>query len=269
MEEKNDFQSAYDAGILASPMRTIDGHHFVVVPEGARVEDIEKFQPEPSRRRGTNTVRDTASFIRMVNEDADPDGLCSRIYGTIQPPSFTAVLNDNVGVVAGWRDDRIHYSCPLSVEWKTWTERSGKPMSQEQFAQFIEDNLPDIAQPPAAEMLEISRTLEAKKKVNFASGIRLSNGQNELTYEETISGTAGRGKFVVPEEFTVGIPVLENGARYAVTARLRYRIGDGGKLTMWFELLRPHKIVEDAVAAVWNEIEAGTEMTIINGAPSA
>jgi len=44
---------------------------------------------------------------------------------------------------------------------------------------------------------------------------------------------------------------------------------DSHHFAMWFELLRPHKILEDAVAAVWNEIEADAEMTIINGAPSA
>lgn len=116
-------------------------------------------------------------------------------------------------------------------------------------------------------MLEISRSLEAKKKVNFASGLRLSNGQNELTYDEQISGTAAKGKLNVPELFTIGIPVLEGGIKYAVEARLRYRIADGGRLTMWFELVRPHKIVEDAVLAVWKEIEDKTGLMIFNGKP--
>ena len=159
------------------------------------------------------------------------------------------------------------YACPLSPEWQTWRAESGQQMNQEAFAQFIEDNLPDIAIPTAAEMLEISRSLEAKKKVNFASGIRLSNGQNELTYEEEITGTAQKGKLKVPEEFQIGIPVLEGGQRYAVNARLRYRIGDGGKLTMWYELIRPHKILDDAVHAVRLEIEQGTEMPVFNGKP--
>jgi uncharacterized protein YfdQ (DUF2303 family) len=69
----------------------------------------------------------------------------------------------------------------------------------------------------------------------------------------------------VPEEFTIGIPVLEGGLKYAVPCRLRYRIADAGKLTMWFEMTRPHKILEDAVKAVWTEIEQKTELTIFNG----
>ena len=114
-------------------------------------------------------------------------------------------------------------------------------------------------------MLEISRTLEAKKKVNFASAIRLDNGQNQFTYEEEISGTAQKGQLQIPEEFTIGIPVLEGGASYAVDARLRYRIAEGGKLTMWFELIRAHKVVENAAAEVWSQIEAETGLKVFNG----
>lgn len=70
----------------------------------------------------------------------------------------------------------------------------------------------------------------------------------------------------IPEVFKIGIPVLEGGPRYSVQARLRYRI-DGGALVMWFDLLRPHKIIEDAVLAVWKDIEAGTGTAILNGDP--
>jgi uncharacterized protein YfdQ (DUF2303 family) len=217
----------------------------------------------PVRKRGSVTLHDVGSFIALVLAEKTK---ATRLYGNVNPPSFVAVFNDNADShIAGWQDHRAKYSCPLSPEWKTWTASSGKPMSQADFAAFIENNLPDIAKPPAADMLEISRSLEAKKKVNFASGIRLANGQNELTYEEEITGTAHKGQLNVPEEFTIGIAVLEGGVSYAVQARLRYRIADSGKLTMWFELVRPHKVVEDAAREVWSQIEAGTELCVLNG----
>ncbi len=217
----------------------------------------------PVRKRGSVTLHDVGSFIQLVLAEKTK---ATRLYGNVNPPSFVAVFNDNADShIAGWQDHRAKYSCPLSPEWKTWTASSGKQMSQADFAAFIENNLPDIAHPPAADMLEISRSLEAKKKVNFASGIRLANGQNELTYEEEITGTAQKGQLNVPEEFTIGIAVLEGGVSYAVQARLRYRIADSGKLTMWFELIRPHKVVEDAAREVWSQIEAGTELCVLNG----
>ena len=260
-ENINDFQAALNAGTALAGVKTIEHRPVAIVPEGYRVADMEELLQYPARPRGTTTLRDTASFIAFVKETlARDDAEISRIYGTLDKPQFVAVFNDN-----GWRDWKAIYSCPLSKEWQTWLGANGRQMSQTDFAKFIEDNLPDVANPPAAEMLEISRTLEAKKKVNFASGIRLSNGQNELTYEEEISGTAGKGKFTVPETFLLGIPVLEGGIRYGVEARLRYRIGDAGKLAMWYDLVRPHKILEDAVKAVWSEIETGTDLAIFNG----
>lgn len=260
--EQNNIQSAINAGLNMADVRTLEGYPFAVVPEGAEVEGLENFLPAPMRKRGTVTVNDVGSFVAYVNAEKTSG---TRLYGSYTAPGFAAVFNDHAESGPGWKDYRVNYACPLSIEWKTWKAMDGKQMLQEQFAQFIENNLPDIANPPAADMLEISRSLEAKKKVNFASGIRLSNGQNELTYEEQISGTAAKGKLIVPEEFTIGIPVLEGGIKYAVLARLRYRIGDGGKMAMWYELVRPHKIIEDAVFAVWNDIADKTALPVFNG----
>lgn len=265
-KQRTAIDAAIDVGMLAAQQRNIQGTPYVVVPEGAKVEKLESMMAYPSRKKGHVFLRDTASFIEIVNEQKDENTV---LYGCYTDPVFVAVFNDHSGQsgsgMPGWRDHRATYNCPQSIEWKTWKAQSGKQMNQEQFAQFIEDNLPDIAQPPAADMLEISRSLEAKKKVNFASGIRLSNGQNQLTYEEEIQGTAAKGTLQVPETFTLGIPVLEGGLRYAVEARLRYRIGEGGKLAMWYELVRPHKILEDAVHAVWSEIQDKTSMRVLNG----
>jgi len=257
-------QTVAELAVAAHGLQFVDGVPYVVAPEGYAVENLERMLETPMRKRGKVHMNDAASFNAYVNAEATP---ATRLYGQLNPPAFCAVFNDHASE-PGWGDYGVSYDCPLSIEWKTWTANSGKTMTQEAFAQFIENNLPDIAMPPAADMLEISRSLEAKKKVNFASGVRLSNGQNELVYEEQVSGTAAKGKLNVPEAFTIGIPVLEGGERYAVTARLRYRIQEGGKLSMWFELVRPHKIVEDAASAVWKAIEEGTGKRIFNGRTS-
>ena len=269
----NGTQSAIDAGMNLAAMQEVDGVQFVVLPSGATVADFEKYQITPVRKKASVKLRDLKSFTDYVNTEKTDD---TRIYGAYNPPSFTAVINDH-GDLVGWRDYTVSYVCPVADEWKTWQGKNGAQMNQTDFAAFIENNLPDIASanlgtaeapvytPSAVEMLEISRSLEAKKKVNFASGVRLSNGQNELVYEEEISGTAQKGKLQVPEIFTIGIPVLEGGVMYQVQCRLRYRIAEAGKLTMWYELVRSHKILEDAVKAVWLEIEQKTELSIFNG----
>lgn len=236
---------------------------YLVLNRDQKVKDLEHLLQTPARPRGAVALNDAASFCAFVDAHKTSS---TRLYGLMNPPRFTAVFNDHSGEKAGWRDHTASYSCPLSVEWKTWTGSNKKQMSQTDFAQFIEDNAPDCVSPTAADMIEIARGLEAKKKVNFASAIRLDNGQHQFTYEETIEGSAKKGQIQIPEVFTIGIAVMEGGDRYSLEARLRYRIGDGGKLTMWFDLLRSHKVLEDAANTAWRLIEAQTGLRIFNGA---
>jgi uncharacterized protein YfdQ (DUF2303 family) len=245
-----DLGSALSDPISAPPAANGCSIPFVVVPNGYNIKHIESLFANPSRNRGNTDLLDMVSFAGFVNDHKGSGA--ARLYGRppaiadgrIIPPSFCAVFNDSWGAVApAWRDHTATWTCPLSPEWMRWVANSGKHMKQDEFARFIEDNLPDIASPPAADMLDLSRTLEAKKSVNFASSTRLSNGETQLKFEEQIDGTARGGQMKIPDTFEIGIPVLLGGEGYRIEARFRYRI-DGSKLSLWYELVRPHKIVE-------------------------
>lgn len=137
-------------------------------------------------------------------------------------------------------------------------------MSQVEMAQFIENNIDDVVEPVGAELLEICRTLEAKKQVNFASSIRLSDGSHQFTYEEDVQGSAQKGQMKVPEIFVIGVPVFINGEKWKVQVRLRFRI-DGGKLSMWLEVVRPHKTLEAAVKDILKQVSDGTGLMPLHG----
>ncbi len=113
------------------------------------------------------------------------------------------------------------------------------------------------------------RTLEAKKKVDFKSAIRLADGSTQFTYDEYVQGSALQGQLQVPEQFSLAIPVFENGAKWRVDVRLRYRIQDGGNLVMWLELIRPQKVIEGAVLELREQIAKDTGLQILNGIPNA
>lgn len=261
--------NALAVGAAIGTAKPIGTHQYVVIPEGYEIESLEKYALTPDRKRGVVTMDDAGSFVRYFNMHATA---YSQIYAKANPPVFVGILNDHETTspdskqiaTPGWQDHRVKYVCPFSVEWQEWAKFDKKVMKQSEFADFIERNLPDIVEPAGADMLEISRTLEAKKKVNFASGIRLSNGQTELTYEEDIQGTSAKGLLQIPEIFKIGVAVLEGGAPYAIECRLRYRITDA-VLFMWYELVRPHKVLEDAVKAVWEQIAVDTNRRIYNG----
>lgn len=244
---------------------------FVTLPPGYTAHDLESTLMYPLRERGTTHLDTLDSFVAFVNRHKDETA--SAIYASVREDALVAVLNDHSSGDAQWRDWRADYSCPLSDEWVTWILNSGKAMPQAAFAQFIEDNLPDIVtpdkgnkKPTAADMLIVSRTLEAKSSVAFAQGTRLQTGDVELSFSERTAATAGNGKFSVPESFEIGIPVYRSGALYRVTARLRYRIS-GGLLTMWYDLLRHKQVHDHAFAEVVTQAQKKTELPAFYGTP--
>lgn len=259
--------------------REVHGTPVVILPEGFKVAELASLLPVPARKRGTAVLNDAESFVAVVIDQKTAE---TRIFSTINPPTFTAVFNHNAAT-AGWGDHKAQYNAPLAPEWLAWTAMDGKKVGQVDLAQFIENNLVDVVfidkaapgmpvgevgSPDGATLLEVCRTLEAKKKVDFKSAIRLADGSTQFTYDEDVQGSARQGQLAVPEQFSLGIPVFENGEKYRADVRLRYRIQDGGNLIMWLELIRPHKIIEDAVKQLRADIAAQTELPILNGSPS-
>ena len=254
---KNQIKELAELISAAHGTREIDGHQFALVPEGYRVQSLEKYQMHPQRKQGLVSLGDSESFIRFVTEEKTST---TRLYGKTKG-EFRAVFDDNSTDTANWRDYRAEVKLEHSMQWNTWIRNNKQGMKQHEFAQFIEDNLPDIVEPVSAVILEVSRSLQAKKKVSFESGIRLSNGETQFTYSEEIQGSSAKGLIQIPESFWLGIPVFQNGTGYKIEARLRYRISEGG-LVMWYDLLRPEKFHEDATKDIWKEIEEKTGLKI-------
>lgn len=272
-DNEPDILAALKAGAALGNVRQVDGTPFVVVPEGWEVESLGRMLDTPTHRQGTVTLNDVASFVDYVKRYLAASK--SLVYMAVptridQPPRFVAVLDEHPpagATIAGWRRFRAIYAPIMAPEWMTWTAANKQAMDQAKFSQFIEDNLPDVAQPPGADLLTITRSIEAKKKVNFASSIRLSDGSHQLTFEEEVQGSAAKGQLTIPESIRLAIPVLLNGPRYAVDARLRYRIDQAGKLALWVDLLRPHEIVQHAVTEARKTIADGTGLQVLVGLP--
>lgn len=231
-----------------------------LVPDGVSLENLEKHLPFPTRTRQHLKALDAASFIAYVTRFASESTsvFCNGPEGR----TFRAVLDYHQPDMPAWGDHLVTYCCPLTVEWGRWKEFDRKRLPQAEFAEFIEDNVKDIVDngpgtPSAADMLEISRTLEAKKNIAFRQGVRLDNGQVQLTYNEQIDGRAGEtGQLNIPEQFFIGIKPFLGGDAFLVAARFRYRITEG-RLQMWYELVRPDKVLEEAYAAVRQQIADG------------
>ncbi|THJ36196.1 DUF2303 family protein [Lampropedia aestuarii] len=261
-------------------IREVGGTPLMVLPAGFTVANLSKYLDKPTRKSGTTVLNDAASFIAVVVEQK---GAQTHLFSTISPPSFTAVFNSNAGE-AGYGDHRATYNAPISPEWGEWTKVDKKHMNQVEMAQFLEANMVDVVHiaadlpnrelgsPDGATLLEICRALEAKKNVEFKSAVRLGDGSTQFTYNEEVRGTASvaGGTLEIPAQFSIGVPVFENGEKYRQDVHFRYRIQEGGKLVMWIELIRAHKVIEDAVKQMRAHIAEATALPVLNGtAPAA
>lgn len=240
----------------------------VALPPGWTLHDRDdaKTLAAPLRKTALVRLRDADSFIEYVKRhgsltDCTIWCLANYVDGQI---SFTGIINDNGADpgAAAWRDHKALFTPEFSEEWRRWTGLNKKPMSQSDFAAFLEENLRDIASPDGsgfptgAAMLEMALAFEATQDMRFKSAIRLSNGGVNLSFVQDDDAQTLQ-KMAVFERFAIGIPVFWNGDPYQVDARLRYRVRDG-KLVFWFELVRTDKILEAATQTVIGSIREKT-----------
>lgn len=235
-----------------------------VTPQGAiHTADLDQYGTRPQRKTGFVALHESASFSTYVSEHAD-DG--TTLYGDWRALSIIAVLDDH-GAEPGWAQHRATLRLRTTPEWDRWVGANGKLVDQQAFAEFIEDNLADIREPPAADLLEIAQSFQAANKVSFSSGLRIASGEVQLTYREEIAATAGRdGKLQVPSEFELQLAPFEGAAPYKVKARLRYRIREG-RLAIGFALVRHEDVIRTAFTEEANGIAETTGRTVLMGAP--
>ena len=246
-----------------------DGLHYVVIPEGYEIQYGLPTAQKPPRPKALVRLRDTASFIRYFNDHKAPR---SRVYASMEPASFLAVfdefldsdgVDDNIDETADWREFRASFEVPASREWKLWHKANKTPMGQLAFAEFLQDNLPDVVTPDGTELLEMALKFEASQSGSFIAAQRLQDGSHNLAWKADNNAS---GSVKLPEQITLSIPVFENDEPTELHARLRYRVKEG-TLTLWYELIRPHKVLEAAFRETWARIENDAGAVILLGSP--
>jgi uncharacterized protein YfdQ (DUF2303 family) len=264
--------AAIEAGVLASEPHLLEpGKVYGWMTTTGKVETIDltgdAYRDQPRRKTGTTVVQDVESFGQYWDKHADGD--FAEVYANVDNDLIVAVLDAHGSTTPGWRDHRLTYGLRRTREWQTWANVSGKLLSQVEFAELLEANLHSIAQPDAAELLELAQTFTAKTEVNFKSGNLLASGARELTYSEDVEASGGRGtkKIEIPKEITLAIAPYEGSSLAAVTARFRYRISEG-TLRLGVVLDGMDEVVAEAFNEVVEHVEARIGATVMRGRPA-
>jgi uncharacterized protein YfdQ (DUF2303 family) len=231
----------------------------------------EKHLDTPRRKRARVSFYEEASFSDYILRHRIPGA--THLFGvaTETAAGFTAIL-DYHGTGDGkpaFGEHQAALKLEITPEWARWIAQNSKFMSQQAFAEHIEDNLLDIIDPEPATLLEVAQGLQGMKNVAFKSGRNLRDGAIKLEYVETIevSGTTSRrdASFQVPEKFTIQVVPFVGANGVEIEARLRFRVGQDGGLSFAYILNRPYKVIEAAFNATREDIEKATGIKVLLG----
>jgi uncharacterized protein YfdQ (DUF2303 family) len=249
----------------------IGEQYAAIVPNGATVEmlqpgsefDRERAGLAPVRPSGNPFFDDTDSFVRYILKHGND---ASEIYADTQRQTIVAVL-DWHDDEPGWGVHRATLKFRPDPDWQAWGKIDRRPMSQQEFAEFLEDQRWDIVTPSAAAVMEACSNLDVTTSAAFSSRTRLSDGTIALSYSED----QRTGQVKVPQTITLKLYPFSGSELYEVHARIRTSIKDQ-KLTFKVLIDRPHKVVETAIETEINKISEAVlklGVSVFNGlAPS-
>lgn len=274
----NDFDTLLAAGsaIATQNLRSLGGcaAPFAIVPEKYTVSSLEWLLGNPTRKRAKVVVSNSDGFcVYMARHGlaisptiyADVDTINGRL-------TVVGVIDDHAEGLPGWREHTCTWASIPSVEWQRWTSKNAAPMTQGAFAAWLEDNLADVASvdgmPTGGDMLQMALGFERTSEKRLKSKINLQSGGLRFEYVDDEDKDT-RTSMEVFSRFAIGIPVFDGStSAYRIDARLRYR-DNSGKLSFWYELVRPDRAFRQAVAEELSEIAKKTALSIINGRPWA
>lgn len=274
-----------DGGLPASVPALYD-------PESRRVvslkDVLESYRTAPARKAGVAQVTTRTAFIDLVNHHKTE---ASVIFAKAEwpGPSLTAVIDyhkaGGEATEANRLGHRIHYAFPLTPEFESWVEHSGKPMDQATFATFLEDRIVDLSAPDADEVawfkdnvkatiatpatvITTSRALQVTVGQKVKTAFDPRTGEGVVSYEEQHTNAGTGSKVDVPGGFIVAIAPFRFGEKIRLFARLRYRVKDG--TVLWFyHLYRWEDELVMRVTADLERVHQETGLPAFIGRPEA
>lgn len=240
------------------------------VPDGASLQEL-RFDDDsaryaagmqPLRPTGNPLFLDGESFIAYLNKHKQDTH--TELYADLSAGKVQAVIDWHAGASQPcWGVHRPILKFNPDPSWKRWNAVDRKLFSQQEFAEFLEDQRDDIVKPSAAEVMEACANLDITTTASFTSRVRLDNGTTQFVYSED----QRTGALQVPTQITLKVSPYDRLPPYAVTARIRTALREQ-KLTFKVILDRPDLVECAAIEEVCSTIATKTGCAMFYGTPS-
>jgi uncharacterized protein YfdQ (DUF2303 family) len=273
MSEINDTESALDAGrqIGAGNVITVprSGRAFIFQHKDLELVDLTEHQV-PLDYRSNACFDDLHSFIEYVNEYQRQG---AHVFARTTPTEIflRAVLSytdkdggnpDGVPVDTRREATLAHFATIESQQLKAWRSKDGHSMSQVEMSEWLDSRSRDIAQPAAADVLELIQNFESKRDVHFKSTMRLTDGSISVAFEDKEKSTKSQLEF--PSELTLSVPLFRHLPPTFLGVKLRYRVNDG-TLRLSYLLQDLEHVFDDEIGHAIERVKQTTKLPVYLG----
>lgn len=231
--------AAIEGARIASPLITgNDGALHALVPRGFNLTKLPDATQLPQWPQAAVTVDDRASLVTYTNRFSDERSILVADYDVAKIQAKLDWHSNNTldSQYADLSPQPCLHSVTLdlrfSEEFARWNAIAGKLHDQADFARFLEENAADVQEPAAGHMIELSRDFEATVGQTYKSSTRLDNGDRRLKFE---SESRALNEVVIPQKFTLRIPIYNGQEPDDLTALFRWRATPGGSVQLGFE----------------------------------
>lgn len=218
----------------------------------------EKHREHPTAKAGVVALGDTDSFIAYVARHATAATVIYRENQLV----LRAQIDDHAEGHAGWRRHTALLKLRLSDHLQPWIDRNSRALSQDDFAEHVEDHLSVIVEPDAADLLEMVQFLSGNVTTTWRSSVALKSGARELQWAESVTAQGQArdgGKRQFPGTITLSLPLFQHDVdQIELEARLRFRVRDG-KLTIGYIIDGLDDHIEDRMTEVVLAVEDGLD----------
>lgn len=254
--------SDVEALLTAAMEHEIDGVAFQVLPEGYKVvvPDLEKHAAAPYRKRGRATFTELDSFIAYLRTHRI-DG--SEVFATSNDHCLLARINGHSNLEPGWGDHQALFSMRFTPSWTAWTGFANNNLSQIDFANFLEDRIGDIAEPPGADLFEMIRALRIHVNATWENVVNTQHNGVQFRWTEDVS----TGDVVLPEKLSLVLAPFDGADPVEVVAKLRFKKPDAqGRVYFFFVLGEEvRRILDEAFAGICQRVGDETGVPVYRG----
>lgn len=239
--------------------------------EAARIIDLEQYRNTPRRQRGFLRVRTASAFVDYVLKH----GIEGSTLIVADEKSVTAVFNHHgeagsaAGGSAGWNDWGCILELQYTPSWTGWRGFAGTYQTQENLANWLEEQALDVINPSGGELLDIIRNLRLVSQSVVQRRVNLQNGAVTFYFNEDFVPAGGgddeAGSITVPPGFTICTQVFRDGPEFEIPVLLRYRVKEGHPEWMFKFTGEAQKIFDDAFDKMTSEIAVGTGLRVYRG----